>query len=280
MSGLSSAGVSVLMPVHAAVSPSHLKAALTSILAQTRPADQIVVVADGPLGAELDAVLAALPALERINLPSSRGAGPALQAGLMACRQTWVARADADDINAPERLERQIQRLSDQDADVCSAAMLEFLTGHGDEPSRILGVRGCPEDHAGFARRMRLLNPVNHPTAVFRRELAVQAGGYQQLPLLEDYDLWARMLAGGARFTGVEQPLVRFRADGMLARRTSRDAAAYERELQQRLVAYGLISTPRAFLNILIRGLFRRLPGSALRVVYHLAFRRRGHDQR
>lgn len=268
-------GISMLVPVHCTVNPGHLRAALSSVRAQTRRPDQIVVVTDGPLGAELEDVLADIVGLERVDLPVHQGAGRALQVGLLACRHTWVARADADDINVPDRLELQMKRLAEQGADVSSAAMLEFLTGEDGGPPRILGVRRCPQEHAEFARRMPVLNPVNHPTAIFRRELALRVGGYQHLPLLEDYDLWARMLAAGGRFTGVKQPLVHFRADGMLRRRTSRMAAASELELQRRLVSYGLVSGRRAKLNYWGRALFRSLPLPALRMVYPLLFRRR-----
>ena len=46
---------------------------------------------------------------------------------------------------------------------------------------------------------MRLNNPINNPTVVFRRQLALDVGGYADLRYMQDYDLFARMLAGGAR---------------------------------------------------------------------------------
>jgi hypothetical protein len=185
-----------------------------------------------------------------------------------------VARADADDLNEPDRLERQLAALAASGADVCSAAMAEF-TG---SPDHVLGVRRSPADHDTFARRMRTRNPVNQPAVVFRRELAVSAGGYPDLRCLEDYDLWARMLRDGARFVGVDAPLVRYRMDGMMQRRVGKDLHA-ERDFQQRMRGYGLVGPVRARVNLVVRGLYLRLPAPLLALAYRLVFHRRGRTR-
>ena len=94
---------------------------------------------------------------------------------------------------------------------------------------------------------MRFNNPVNHPTAMYRRELALRVGGYPAMRFMQDYDLMARMLAGGARMMNLPEPLVLFRAgDGMLRRRSARGYLALERELQRNLRSYGLVGRGRA----------------------------------
>jgi glycosyltransferase involved in cell wall biosynthesis len=104
--------VSVLIPVHAGIDPTHLARALESIAAQTRRPDEVVLVEDGPLTDDHDSAIAAaepgLPDLVREVLPVNRGAGVANQAGLMRCTGTWILKADADDISLPERLVRQL----------------------------------------------------------------------------------------------------------------------------------------------------------------------------
>jgi glycosyltransferase involved in cell wall biosynthesis len=264
--------VSVLMPVHAGVAPEHFDQALRSICQQSRFPDEIVVVLDGPVSSEHRAVLASYDGVRAVSLPENVGLGGALAAGLELCTSRWVARADADDLNAPDRLSRQLATLESTGADVCSSAMIEFV----GEPHQELGVRSCPLTHAAVVRRMKLSNPVNHPTAVFDRELAIRAGGYQPLPFLEDYDLWARMWRAGAVFVGLAEPLVRFRADGMHDRRTGPELKRSERELQRRLVSYGLVSRPRMRLNLVLRSGYRRLPRPLLERAYAAVFRRGG----
>lgn len=262
--------VSILMPVYDGVRPAHFALALESVFAQTRPPDDVIVVSDGPLTAEQERVLAEHPMVTRVELPTRAGVGPALAAGLAVCQGDWVARADADDINEPSRLETQLSVLDATGADVCSSAMTEFM----GSPDHVVGVRRCPRTHREVARRMRWANPVNHPTAVFRRELAMSAGGYQDLPYLEDYDLWARMLRRGAVFVGSDEPLVRFRVDGLQDRRTAAGALQAERLLQRRLREYGLIGRPRMLANLFVRGLYLRLPRPMLGAAYRLVFRR------
>lgn len=260
----------MLMPVYDGVPSAHFALALESVFSQTRAPDAVVVVSDGPLTPEQEQVLAAHPTVLRVDLPTRAGIGPALAAGLAVCEGEWVARADADDINEPHRLESQLAVLDASGGDVCSSAMAEFL----GSPDRVVGVRPCPIAHRDIARRMRMANPVNHPTVVFRRELAVSAGGYQDLPYVEDYDLWARMLQRGAVFVGTQEPLVRFRADGLQDRRTAAGALNAERLLQHRLHDYGLIGRPRMLTNLVIRGLYLRLPRPMVHGVYGLVFRR------
>ena len=269
-------GVSVILPVHAAIAPGDLSAALASLSQQTLVPDEVVIVADGPLTAplevELQRYVESRSGVRTIRLPTNRGAGVATQAALAAATNTWVAKVDADDVLMPHRLETQLRRLTSSGADVCSTAMTEFI----GSPERVVGTRTCPMAHREFARLMRYRNPVNHPTVMFRRSAAVASGGYRHLPYLEDYDLWARMLRDGATFVGLAEPLVAFRTDGMLSRRRQGTALRSEFLLQPRLHRYGVVSAARMPLNVMLRCGYLLLPMPVLRVAYGRLFRTRG----
>jgi hypothetical protein len=186
-------------------------------------------------------------------------------AGLRAASSTWIAKVDADDLSLPHRFETQLAALAETGADLCGAAMWEF----DDDPERPTRLRTNPVTHEAIARRMRFNNPINHPTAMYRRELALQVGGYPAMRFMQDYDLMARLLAGGARMTNLEEPLVLFRAgDGMLRRRSARGYLSLERQLQRNLRSYGLVGRGRAALNLTIRGAFRVLPRWGLSRAY------------
>jgi glycosyltransferase involved in cell wall biosynthesis len=265
-----------MLPVHAAIAAGDLAAALASLSRQTLVPDEIVIVADGPLtpahDAELERYARSRPGVRTIRLPSNQGAGVATQAALAAAKSTWVAKVDADDVLVPHRLETQLRRLTSSGADVCSTAMTEFI----GSPEHVVGTRTTPVAHREFVRVMRYRNPVNHPTVMFRRAAAVASGGYQHLPFLEDYDLWARMLRDGATFVGLAEPLVAFRTDGMLSRRRQRAALRSEFLLQSRLHRYGVVSAVRMPLNLALRCGYLLLPMPVLRVAYGRLFRQRG----
>ena len=261
--------VSALMPVHAAVPVAHVRATLDSLDGQTRAADEVVIVLDGPLTLSTTCFSSGTPhhgpGVVLVRIASNQGAGVANEAGLRAATGTWIAKVDADDLLLPHRFEAQLAALEETGADLCGAAMWEF----DNDPERPTRLRTNPATHEAIARRMRFNNPINHPTAMYRRELALRAGGYPAMRFMQDYDLMARMLVGGARMTNLPEPLVLFRAgDGMLRRRSARGYLALERELQRNLRSYGLVGRGRAVVNLTIRGAFRVLPRWGLSRAY------------
>lgn len=253
--------VSVLMAVYAGTPPDQLAEALSSLERQTRPGDEVVIVEDGPLtGAHLE-VLRQLesrqPNVIRVRLPVNRGQGVANQVGLEAATGTWIAKADADDINLPERLREQLHELERTGADVCGAAMFEF----DEDPVVPTAMRVSPISHYQISRRMRTNNPMSHPTVMYRRDMALACGGYPDMRFGEDYVLFARLLRDGARFTNLLEPLVHFRADaGMHARRALRRQAGLEWRLQRELVVCGVVGPVRRWSNLVIRIGYRCLP--------------------
>lgn len=269
--------VCALVPVYAEVEPADLRDALSALASQTNPAEEVLLVADGPLTAELDGVVVdaaqglGLP-LRRLDLPVRAGAGPARAAGAREARGDYVAIVDADDVSLPHRLATQRSLLDEGEVDAVGAAMEEYDAGSGT----VLGVRSMPESHADIARLARLNNPINHPTLMVRRELLLGIGAYRDLPGLEDYDLVARMLGAGARLYNSPDVLVKFRGGAAAQhRRRATAVMAAEWRLQGSLRSEGLISGPLMVRNWLLRGAYRLLPaGLALRV-YRMIFLRR-----
>lgn len=263
-----------------------MAAALESLAVQTRPAESIVIVRDGPVeAATRDVVkrfLDAHPEADHVKLTQNRGAGPALVEGMRHVDAEWVARLDSDDVATPGRFERQLAYLEEHPGvDVLGTALREFddevfrETGSLERAAR--GVRTLPENHPQIVRYARLNSPVNHPSVMMRTAAARRAGGYRDVHLMEDYDLWARMLATGARFHNLPEPLTWFRTSpAQTGRRTGWDMFAAERTMQRNLVSYGLVSKPRAILNFLVRSAYRLLPTALLERAYALLFHRRG----
>lgn len=277
---------SVVMPVYAGAEPSHFRRALESLADQTCPAAEVIVVEDGPLlpghRTVLDDAAARMPTLRRIALPENRGAAAGNQAGLEAARSPWIAKADADDVNLPARFAVQAEALQQADAegapiDCLGAAMFEFDGGRpGEEAEHVVGMRSLPGSPAAIGRYVRRNSPINHPTAVYRRELALAVGGYRHQPYMEDYDLFARMLAAGARMRNLHEPLVLFRAgDEMLGRRRARGILSSERAMQKNLRDYGLVGPVESRINLAARTAFRMLPAPLLRRAYRELFHRK-----
>lgn len=260
--------VSAVMPVHEGVLPEHLDQACESLLAQTCLPDEIVVVHDGPLRdahlAVLDNLTESHPAVVTVALASNAGPGVANQAGLEAASAAWIAKVDADDICLPHRVERQLEAVAGGRVEVCGSAMLEFAQD-GEKPSAL---RRAPKTQEAIGKRLRYNSPVNHPTAFYLRSAAIDAGGYPPWRSMEDYALFARMYARGARMVNLDEPLVLFRATpDVTARRRSTTARSLEIVLQRELRDLGLVGTPQMLWNVAWRTGFRMLPPPAVRMV-------------
>lgn len=220
---LTSEGYSVLMSVYAGADPGQLENALDSMLCQTLPTDDLVLVCDGPLTPALDTVIAAMSAafpdtLRILRLPRHSGLVAALNAGLEACRHPLVARMDSDDVSMPHRCQQQVRCfLQDPGLSIVSGTVLEFT----DTPARITGQRALPRDYWDICRFSRKRSPFNHPAVMYRKSAVLAAGGYRaDYPLFEDYDLWVRMLYSGFRGENLREPLLFMRSGpGMYRRR-------------------------------------------------------------
>lgn len=277
--------VSFLIPVYAGADAAQFRHTLDSLWAQTRPAEEVVVVEDGPLTDSLNAVLDEAqqdhPELRRVRLARNQGAGPALQAGLKTITTDFVARIDADDIAYPERVEKQLAFFdSHPEHAVLGTAVTEFdddvFTRTSDLTQAVGKVRALPETHEQIRKYVRINTPVNHPSVMMRTEAVREAGGYQKVHHMEDYDLWARLLASGARFYNLAEPLTYFRtSQSQFDRRTGKGMFAAERHMQRNLAMYGLVSKPRALANLVLRTGYRLLPAAALQRAYGALFHRK-----
>ena len=124
---------SVLMSVYEKEQPLFFRESLQSILRQSMPPAQIVVVCDGRLTDELYEVLADVqvdnPALFTIvQLENRSGLGMALNQGMQHCRYEIIARMDSDDISLPDRMKWQIEAMEAHEADLISGPVAEFET--------------------------------------------------------------------------------------------------------------------------------------------------------
>jgi glycosyltransferase involved in cell wall biosynthesis len=263
------------MTTYRGTSAADFERSVASILGQTRSPDQFLIVVDGPVPDDLDAAIRAARdgghGVEVEWLPENVGSGLASQAGLARATGDFVARQDSDDISLPHRLERQMQLVDEHSLDLVGSALLEFE----GSPDHVVGLRSAPETQEGINARLKVNNPMNNPSVVFRRELAVRVGGYVDVPYHEDYDLMARLLVAGARAENIAEPLVLFNAgDGMVSRRAGRQMLKHELAMQRRLRSTGVIGPVLFVRNLVLRGSFRLLPGWLVRPAYSVLFRR------
>jgi len=260
---------SLLLSVYDGDRPDYIRRAFRSAVDdQTVRPDQVIIVRDGPVRAELAECLEELAAqspvpVTLVPLPHNSGLGPALDRGLAASWFDVVARMDADDVAMPHRFEVELPLM--KDADIVGAGLLEFVEDTDD----IVGQRVPPTDPAQIRRYARMHDPFNHPTVVYRRHAVMAAGGYGDLPLMEDYALFARMLSSGARAINVAEPLVFYRVGARsFKRRGGAELLRSELRLQREFRRLRFTSRAEYLRNVIVRGGYRLIPWWCRRAVY------------
>ncbi|WP_052206867.1 glycosyltransferase [Sinomonas humi] len=265
---------SVLLPVYAGDAANRVSRAIASVTVdQTVPPAQLVIVRDGPVGDDIEAVLREAegnldhPA-DVLRLPAGVGLAGALDAGLERCRHDVVARMDADDVALPERFERQLALLA-EGYDIVGSAIAEI----GDDESHRFASRPVPVTHREIMAQLDFRTPFNHPSVMYRASAVRAAGGYRGVPDMEDYWLWARMLHGGSRGANVPDVLVLYRvSDGAYARRGGGRMLLAELRLQRHMLASGYLGPLSFGRNVLVRGAYRLVPTRVRRRSYRSAF--------
>ncbi len=273
---------SLLMSVYGGDDPDYLAAAFRSVVHdQTRRPDDVVLVQDGPVPPALDEMITGLihaspVPTSLLALDSNVGLGLALDQGMAACAHDIVARMDADDIALPQRFAIQVP-LVEGGVDLVGSALLEFGSG----PDDIVGRRTPPIDPAEIVRYARFHQPFNHPTVVYRRSAVQAVGGYRHLALMEDYLLFARMIADGATVANVAEPLVLYRVgDGAYARRGGVTLLKSEWALQRKLRVMGFTSRTQFVRNVVVRGGYRLVPEGLRTMAYRRLIASKGHRRR
>ncbi|MDO4722545.1 glycosyltransferase [Porphyromonas circumdentaria] len=269
-------GFSVLMAVYHGEHHSHFRDSIESIFHQTLMPSEIILVCDGPLNDNLDAIIEQHQSeypeiLKVIRLPENRGLGNALNKGIEQCSYEIIARMDADDVAYANRFEEQINYMYQHpDIDVLSCAIDEFR----ERPDKIVSKRLLPEKHEDLVKYARKRCPVNHPSVVFRRSAVQKAGNYQHFFLFEDYLLWARMIMNGAKFHSLPESLLYFRMDeNTYSRRKGWKYIQSEMKLQKKFLKMGFTNRYEYVRNICLRVPPRLLSTRLLSLFYRCFLR-------
>lgn len=197
------------MSLYEKESPSFLIMCLDSLVEQSRPADEIIIVVDGFIEENLTFILneykKVLP-IYTIHLPISLGLGAALNEGLKYCKGNLIARMDTDDVNMKDRLEKQENYFNLHDVDILGTAAFVI-----DYAGDCIGERINPSLHDLIIDRL-WCNPLIHPSVMFKKARIDLIGSYNcHLRRRQDYELWFRAAKNGLKFANLEEKLLKYR---------------------------------------------------------------------
>lgn len=182
--------------------------ALDSILGQTRPPDEVVVIDDG----SIDGTTRILDAYgDRIRLIRQENTGypVAMNRAIREASGEFVAPCGADDLWEPRKLEWQAETLA-------AHPELGVLFGHAVFFGQVEGDHERPTG-SGLLDRQTLLedmlgiNPINMPSTLIRRELLGRLGWFTDGFLADDLEFFFHCLRADVGFYYEPRTLVRYR---------------------------------------------------------------------
>lgn len=189
-----------------------LAEAIESILNQTFTDFEFIVVDDGSTD-KTPKILADFaardPRLDVIRIPHG-GIVDAANAGLAAARAPLIARADADDVTIPHRLEKQIQYMAEHPEVVCLGSRMWLTEPYGS----IIDQSQHPLTHEEIDRELLRGSgwAMPQPVAMLRKDAVMKVGGYRKEYLWsEDLDLFLRLAEVG-RLANLPDLLLKYRS--------------------------------------------------------------------
>lgn len=200
--------ISVVIPAYNA--SLFIAETLRSVLAQTYPVNDIIVVDDGSTDNTADIAESFGAPVRVFRQPNARQAA-ARNFGVSQATSEWIAFLDADDLWLPHKIERQLAELArNPHADLCYTGCT-WLVQQGSTATLGPAFPAPPASHI----RQALLKEVTFlPSSVLMRRSAFLAvGGFNPRYRFgtEDYDLWLRLRHHGTHFAACTEPLTLYR---------------------------------------------------------------------
>lgn len=210
---------------------AHVGEALESVLNQTWPNVEVIVVDDGSTDGTR-AILRDYQRREQICLienAENMGLPRSLNRGIKQANGRYIARMDADEESAEDRLQKQVAVLEHDKALVGAACGYSVMDESGYFICSIM-----PEKQSGFTVDYFVENgpPFCHGSVMMRKSALARVGLYRpQFTLAQDLDLWLRLCEEGNFFVIPELLYTRRLDPGVMGKREQqRYYAAYARK--------------------------------------------------
>lgn len=191
-----------------------LRQSIDSILKQTEPDFQFIIICDNPDNIEIINLLNSYQEIDkRIEIIVNKkniGLTKSLNLGLRYCKGEYIARMDADDVAITERFSKQKEYL-DNNAEI--DAVFGYVYEFSSENMRDARLRRLPLNNKGLFASLFYVNGLVHPVVMLRKKTLIEKKiTYDEtMRRSQDYDLWLTMAVNGCEFRTIEAPLLYYR---------------------------------------------------------------------
>lgn len=198
--------ISVIMSVYNG--EKYLSPAVESILNQTYRDFEFIIINDGSVDKTQDILEEFQKQDNRIKIVSrtNKGLVYSLNEGVSLARGEYIVRMDADDVSAPERLQKQLEYVQRHDLVVCGTWAEEINT-LGNKIKELK----YPPSTEKIKFYTLLHNPFIHSSVMFRKDVFEKVGGYRAFfKHIEDYEFWTRIVFK-YKTGNITEPLLKYR---------------------------------------------------------------------
>ncbi len=203
--------ISVIIPAYNAA--AYIERALQSVLNQSRPADEIIVINDGSTDATSE-ILKRYKGKTRIIEQVNAGVSAARNTGIRAASGDWIAFLDADDEWLPEKLAKQCQfHQAHPEIKWLSANYYrcDCKNNHRKTADSRIQTQKSPQHIDYFNTYFEALMAGDNghtDTMLICKEVLLEAGlFFEPQKNIEDDDLWFRLGYMNLRFGFIGEPL-------------------------------------------------------------------------
>lgn len=179
--------ISVVIPTYNRA--SLLDRALKSVMAQTRPADEIIVVDDGSIDATAKLIESTYKNSVEYVYQHNRGVSSARNTGIRKAKGNWIALLDSDDEWKANKLESQLAAVEKQlEYDFCHTNEIWIRNG-----KRVNAMNKHEKSGGYIFDKCLPLCAISPSSVIIRKTVFDEIGLFdEELPACEDYDFWLR----------------------------------------------------------------------------------------
>jgi len=207
--------VSVVMPVYNA--GGFLVEAIEGIFKQTYRNFELIIVNDASTDESLKIAKKYQKkypkkiALINLEANMNHGGDSCANLGIKKAKGKYIARMDADDIAAPDRLEKQVMFLEKNKHIFLVGSNADVINKKG----KIVGEKNEPLSSYEIFSEYIYFNPIIHPTIMFRNQLKKSENFYKiKFPLANDYYTFFSLQCRGKNFANLPDKLLKYRIYG------------------------------------------------------------------
>ena len=178
--------------------PTWVKQALDSVFSNTVKPAEVVIMVDGPVNEDLQAVIDEAAKNETVRVlshpvPMLRAA--ALAFAIKQCKYDLIAIQGADSISLPNRFEKQLAYFTENPETAVLGGYAQKMDRNNEALST--AIREVPESEQEIKTFLKNHSPFIYRTVMFKKQAILDAGNYKDFPNLEDEYLWVRVIGKG-----------------------------------------------------------------------------------